>query len=429
MDLAFVSSSKYNVIISENYKIYKNNFVCSDIQKNEWYLYKNHKWISISKQKLSEMLLNSFCNLIITYLSTIFSNLENYIYSDLCNITFSYLANLSEIKLLLENMNNYVFKERVMHEHALVFFDNKFLSQLDSKSNLVGFNNGVYDLEKGFRNGLQSDYITKSVNYDWINYDDKDVDDSIFLEINKYFSEIQTEPSMTHYLKIFIAKIIHGESDFVLYTWLSSGSSGVTTFINLLKCLLGDYFAVISSNIFSNLYSYSYNTTHEFADLRGKKLVVTELLSDTQISLNVLRGIKYNGHIRVSPRTNYNPQFTLIASATNVLPFIKEYSDDEVFRHLRVIPFESKFIHTNDTLTNQNEFNKNEFLRNLSIDENFNRWVQPLMWMVITRYYPIFIKNLKKKKIRRSFNMYEPERIKLFTKDNISKYRVNNIIN
>ena len=60
---------------------------------------------------------------------------------------------ISSIALKLK-VNN--FKKNVLDECVELFYKNKFEEQLDTKINLIGFENGVYDLEKHeFRDGTQ----------------------------------------------------------------------------------------------------------------------------------------------------------------------------------------------------------------------------------------------------------------------------------
>ena len=66
------------------------------------------------------------------------------------------------------------FKSNLMTESAELFYDRekKFLDSLDEANHLIGFKNGIYDLKKDeFRKGRPEDYISKSTNINWIEYD------------------------------------------------------------------------------------------------------------------------------------------------------------------------------------------------------------------------------------------------------------------
>ena len=79
------------------------------------------------------------------------------------------------------------FKSGVIKELANIFLqdDPYFLDNLDNNSNLICFNNGVYDLERGtFRNGVPTDYVTLSTGYDYLTNIDKS--DPTLKEIRKY---------------------------------------------------------------------------------------------------------------------------------------------------------------------------------------------------------------------------------------------------
>ena len=50
-----------------------------------------------------------------------------------------------------------------MKECREYFYDNKFTEKLDDQKHLIGFENGIYDLNKSvFRGGLPSDYVSLS---------------------------------------------------------------------------------------------------------------------------------------------------------------------------------------------------------------------------------------------------------------------------
>lgn len=64
----------------------------------------------------------------------------------------------------------------------------EFERGLDQNQNLIGFNNGVYDIETSeFRPGKPSDMIFQTVGYD---YEEYDLSGPVFKEINEFFKDI-----------------------------------------------------------------------------------------------------------------------------------------------------------------------------------------------------------------------------------------------
>ena len=80
----------------------------------------------------------------------------------------------------------------------MLFMNNDFLEKLDSKTNLLGFTNGVFDLDANeFRPGKPDDYITLSTKYDY----HADVDPEIREEIMRFYERAspRTKRSWTIY--------------------------------------------------------------------------------------------------------------------------------------------------------------------------------------------------------------------------------------
>ena len=85
-----------------------------------------------------------------------------------------------------------------MNELKNIFAENKnpnrdFLKKLDKNNYLIGFNNGVYDLNKfEFRHTKYDDYISIICNYDWIepNNDELETMNNLIKLIIKKFIQI-----------------------------------------------------------------------------------------------------------------------------------------------------------------------------------------------------------------------------------------------
>ena len=68
-----------------------------------------------------------------------------------------------EIQIKLKDS---VYKDKVMKECKERFYDKNFIEKLNDKKNLIGFDNGIYDLNKAiFRSGLPSDYVSLTTGY------------------------------------------------------------------------------------------------------------------------------------------------------------------------------------------------------------------------------------------------------------------------
>jgi len=68
-----------------------------------------------------------------------------------------------------------IIKKNILREIGTITYESDFLKKLDANPDLIGFNNGVYDLKmKEFRNGRPDDYISLGLGYDYVVYDCED---------------------------------------------------------------------------------------------------------------------------------------------------------------------------------------------------------------------------------------------------------------
>jgi phage/plasmid-associated DNA primase len=122
---------------------------------------------------------------------------------------------------IYEKLNNNTFLHNVVQACARKFMgiSIKFEEKLDSNPNLIGFENGVYDLKnKIFRKGQPEDYIKMSVGYNYIKYK---MEDPIIKKINDYFVTIQTETDMREYILRLMSSFLDGhvrDQQFVMWT-------------------------------------------------------------------------------------------------------------------------------------------------------------------------------------------------------------------
>lgn len=201
------------------FEMYKHQYRCTSISKNIWYEFKNHRWSNIDSgfslsMKIANELPKEYMRLAGMQLIEM-STSEDGFQSE--NIKKRYDRTIK----IANNLKNQSFINQVMQACGRFFhgISTDFEEKLDSNPNIIGFNNGVYDLEKGyFRSGLPDDYISMTTGYDYQEYDD---DDDEIEMVNNYFNTVMVEEDMKKYVMKFIASCLDGhsrEQKFILWT-------------------------------------------------------------------------------------------------------------------------------------------------------------------------------------------------------------------
>ena len=199
-------------------ELYKHKFRCTSIQKNIWYEFNNHKWVNVDSgytlnMKLSDEITKEYTTMAGTYLaqSSVSEGHDNENYIQKAKSAFK----------IVEKLKNVSFKSQVISacSHRFHEISKNFEELLDSNPNIVGFENGVFDLELGcFRPGLPDDYVSMSTKY---NYKEFKESDQEIKDIDHYFNIVMIEPAMRKYVSKFISSCLDGhcrDQKFILWT-------------------------------------------------------------------------------------------------------------------------------------------------------------------------------------------------------------------
>lgn len=138
-------------------------------------------------------------------------------------------------------MNNSYFRDRVIESCKHMFYSNK---QFDTNTNLIGFNNGVYDMSTGvFRNGKPEDYVSLSTGYDFTTFGNTENDTFICNFLEQLFPDAMMRQYMLG------AFDMNCKNHIIL---VGSGSNGKSTLVNLFRSAIGQQywkkFRVFSEN-------------------------------------------------------------------------------------------------------------------------------------------------------------------------------------
>lgn len=387
------------------YALYRDRFVCVDIAKNKWYEFQGHKWVLVqSAYTLEEIISDDVRYMMKSYCRSKMKPDKSKKKGQSNNDDFKKLIKLMQG---VDNLGNVNFRSNVVRACTNKFFDKEFQSKLDTDAYLVGFENGVYDLqEMSFRDGMPSDLISKTVGYDYVEFVESD---TIFKDIMKFFSQVHTESDMLEYTLTFLASILRGKPDQKAHIWIGVGGNGKSATVDLIKRMIGDYFGVLPVTVLTCKKKSSSGPSPETADKYGKRfLVIQEPEHNDTIYVGQMKEL--TGEDTLYARALYGdpfeyvPMFSIVLTCNN-LPHIPS-TDRGTWRRLRVTPYDSEFVSSNPVGPKQ-------FIGDETLKEKFDDWVQPLIWLLLNKYYPIFKEGVDGKQ----YTIKTPEIVTLKTND------------
>ena len=360
--------------------MFHNFHVCVSIKDHTWYYYndKLHRWQRddkgiMLKRKISTTLYKQF-NRIKIKCSQRVEEEDDPTHSDWDKKA----QNISKVMFRLKETS---FKSNLMTESAELFYDKekKFLDKLDEANNLIGFNNGVYDLKKDeFREGRPEDYISKSTNINYIPYDPDS--DEVF-EIYEFYKQIFVIKTVREYVLVRSSSFLSGstkDESFDIYS--GGGGNGKSKHMELMETVFGDYAVKLPIQLLTSKRSASNAASPELARTKGARLASMQE-PDTETTINVGLMKELTGGDKIQARALYGepfefkPKFKMVLCC-NDRPKLPE-KDAGTWRRVRNTEFSSKF--TYDISPEKGL----EFKINEELAENFENWAEPFMSILI----------------------------------------------
>ncbi len=363
--------------------LYGRLFKCSSVKNQNWYHYDNHRWnYCDAGYKLSNLISEHFTK----YIFNMYTELTN---AHLKDMQDENLKKKKEIYYkFITKLHKNVYKKLLMGECTNSFYEKNFTYNLDENINLIGFENGVYDLpNKEFRDGVPEDKITFSTGYDYnMNYT-LNHPDIIYLE--NIIKLIQPDEAVRIFMLSHIASFLKGgNQDQKIVFWIGpGGANGKSTIQNLISNAFGRYYKYIENTIVTKERGNSNEASPDILELKGVRItILSELEPGVKIHAGFLKRLTGGDPLKgrdlySSDILEFIPQFKMIL-ISNILPEFNSVNDNAVWRRIRVINFDQKFV---DKPTKVNEH---------KIDNNLPKRLESLkgafMWLLINKYYPIY---------------------------------------
>lgn len=356
--------------------LYKNKLNCT--RNNVWYYYENHKWIIDSQHELRIIIMKDIAELyqvVSKYINKMIDSLNELLEPAEKNKKKKQIEEVEKkieawekqadhVDCMIKQLRSNPLEDSIIKNAASIFYtgNKTFVEKLDTNPYIIGFDNGVFDLEKmEFRDGNPDDYVTMSVGYDY----DKDAHSDKLIEVINQI--LPNEAVRTYVLKLF-GLCLTGIYMSKIHFFNGSGSNGKSIIIDLLRSTLGQYAKSIPISIITDKRTPGENANPQMASSVKKRLVIfSEPNKRDRLNTGVIKEITGGDVISVRKLHNdpieFKPEFKAFILCNHLPKIDIEESDDySVWRRLRNILFTSKFV---DNPQNENEFMKDERLENM----------------------------------------------------------------
>jgi len=371
---------------------FKDFFVCSNIRENIWYFFNEFiggRWeMTEQGHKLRSRLSNEIVDLYMYYQLKYqkMANLEEE-GSEFQNIYNNRVSNCSKVIIKLKDSG---YKDKIMKECREYFYDNKFCEKLDDQKHLLGFENGIYDLNKSiFRGGLPSDYISLSTQLSLpvpksmipIGINDildivKEIEDYDELNdgLNDFLEKVFPNPDVREYTNRFLSSCLSGEvREEKFYFWTGSGGNGKSKLVDLIEMALGDYSRSMDVGYLTTKKGSSSSASPELESIKHARFVwMSEPEKCDTIYVGKLKlmsgGDKMTSRGLYKETTQFKPQFKIILMC-NELPKLGG-NDGGIWRRIEVVEYISKF--TDDP--RPSPANPHQYIADEQLTKKLEKW-------------------------------------------------------
>jgi P4 family phage/plasmid primase-like protien len=362
------------------YLMFHHEYVCCSIKHKQWYEFHTHRWHNSDsaytlRQKISTEVFRSYHNL-----AKECGDMA--IASESDSGKKQWDDNQKKLKAIANKLKLCNFKDSVVKECAEMFYRERFEEQLDSKRHLVGFDNGVYDLDESeFRPGHPEDMISFSTNIDYVPYDPMHL---CSLQIQDFLGKVFVNEQVRTYVLHVLSSFLHGSiKQERFHIWTGSGSNGKSCCVDLFEKAFGDYCCKFPVALLTQRRVAANAATSELARAKGKRFAcLQEPSEDEKLNIGYMKeltgGDKIFARLIYKEPIEFKPQFKMILTC-NHLPKVPS-DDGGTWRRIRVVEFASRFV------DNPTPGNPKEFHIDTSLTTRFSDWCPHFMALLLHVY-------------------------------------------
>jgi P4 family phage/plasmid primase-like protien len=322
-----------NVLSKLVHRLYGEKFVCSDPKKDEWYYFNGIRWKKENKS----------LNLRKKIINDVFNKIENY-RKQLIKDGAS-----DEIIKNYHGILNKLGSGLKLNCLELEFYNENFYKIIDQHKDLIGFENGIYDLkDMSFRGGVPSDYISMSTGYDYKHYAS---DDPLYKDVMNLLIQILPDYQTREFTLKSLSSCLDGHTrDENFYIWSgknNSGGNGKSTITELLAKALGEYAIESPVTLVTKQRESANSPNSALSAIRNKRVVIMQEPGANDLIQNDIIKM-FTGGDKISTRELNSTQIEFKPNAkffmaANTVPSITTV-DGGTIRRLKITEFISKFV-------------------------------------------------------------------------------------
>ena len=214
------------------------------------------------------------------------------------------------------------------------------VEKLDANSNLIGLGKDVYDISTHtLRTAKGEDLVTKSLGTHY----DKNATCPVWERF--ILTAMEGDQEMVSYLQRLVGYFLTTSiTEQQLFFFYGSGANGKSTFLDLVKAMLGDYAVKINSDTImkGKIGGRSNAVMAGIADLAGTRLGITDEMDDNSAAFDTQTLKSLSGDDEVTGRRLYSNPFTFKSTAKIVM-----YGNDKPYGNINDGGFwrRMRFIH------------------------------------------------------------------------------------
>lgn len=396
------------------YQYYKNEFIIfttPDGKIKDCYRFHNHRWLNDGiitlKKNISTTIANLYTQEFIKY-NNLKKECKDKEQAKIYNSIAVAYQNISHNLKMQSHIRSIIEILKTLMGESMSIFE----LYRDENKDLIGFNNGVYDIERNeFRDGRPDDYITMCTNIDYTDIEDTFVQKEVKELI---YSSFENE-ELYNYLIDVMSYGLSGHKNLEMYMVLhgKEGRNGKSLLTYLLSQTFGDYYCEIKASNLTDPTENKGGTDSEIVQTRGKRFVVsTEPAKTAKLQINRMK--EWTGNDQIKCRALYKdaiqftPQFIIMILLNHAMT-MSSYKDSANEKRMNVIDYPLTFV---DEPNKPNERKIDRTLKQ-KITKN-ESYKQQFMLMLLN--------NLKKIYKNETFTINTPKIVKEATK----KLLVNN---